>query len=270
MDVTLTLRHGDCLEIMKSIPDKTVDLIICDLPYGCLSGGDRRGEETKKNDPRKAETTLGGCAWDIKIPLKPFWEQIRRIRRSDHSPTIHFCTTKFGFELHASNPDEFRYDLVWSKSNGVGFLTANRKPMSSHEMIYIFSKAGSYYERIDIKGDFPKGGGGRSSANFMPIGDMPNLSQTTAEGRRCVKSVIEVANKKTKGGHPTQKPTDLYRFLIERYCPAGGTVLDPTAGSFNSVFTAYQMDRNAIGIEKDDTFYKKAEERLEKLNSPSD
>ena len=249
MEVTLTLRHGDCLEIMKSIPDKSVDLIICDLPYGCLTN-----------------QTDSGCAWDIKIPLKPFWEQIRRIRRNDHSPTIHFCTTKFGYELIQSNPDEFRYDLVWDKQRGVSFLSANKMPMRSHEMMYVFSKAGAFYQRKDITGDFPKGGGGRSKASFISSINSLSENKPVEAGRRCVKTVIKVSTNLKKGQHPTEKPIDLYRFLIERYCPPGGTVLDPTAGSFNSVFTAYEMDRSAIGIEKDDKFYKKAEERMDGLN----
>lgn len=199
----LTLYNGDCLEVMKSIADKSIDLIICDLPYGCLT------------------TQASTCSWDVKIDLEAFWTQVKRIRKSEHSPTIHFCTTKFGYDLIKSNESEFRYDLVWSKTNAVGFLSANRKPMSSHEMIYVFSKAGAFYERIDITGDFPKGGGGTSSAKFLPISGMPNLG-TTEAGRRCVKSVIDVSNKKTKGGHPTAKPCDLYRFLIQRYCPLGG------------------------------------------------
>lgn len=241
MEVSLTLRHGDCLEIMKSIPDKSVDLIICDLPYGCLTS-DRKGKRVGPlKDPSDPNSNIiivnKPCAWDIKIDLNLFWDQIRRIRRNDHSPTIHFCTTKFGFELHASNPDEFRYDLVWDKQRGVSFLSANKMPMRSHEMIYVFSKAGAFYNRVDI-----------------------------GDGKRCALSVIPEmrANRKTNGQHPTEKPSDLYRFLIDRYCPVGGTVLDPTAGSFNSVFTAYEMNRSAIGIEKDDKFYKKAEENLKK------
>jgi DNA modification methylase len=276
MEVTLTLRHGDCLEIMKAIPDKSVDLIICDLPYGCLGRGgngiyDRGEEQVKKlwisNEGNTNALNSRGVDWDIKIPLKPFWEQIRRIRRNDHSPTIHFCTTKFGYELIQSNPDEFRYDLVWDKQRGVSFLSANKMPMRSHEMIYVFSKAGAFYNRVDITGDFPKGGGGRSKASFISSINGLSENKPVEAGRRCVKTVIKVSTNLKKGQHPTEKPCDLYRFLIERYCPPGGTVLDPTAGSFNSVFTAYEMDRSAIGIEKDDKFYKKAEERMDKLNS---
>ena len=271
MDVTLTLRHGDCLEIMKSIPDKSVDLIICDLPYGCLHA-ERINPEEKgryKNMPGAV-----GCSWDIKIPLEPFWKEIRRIRRSDHSPTIHFCTTKFGNELINSNPAEFRYDLVWDKQRGVSFLSANKMPMRSHEMIYIFSKAGAFYERKDIAGDFKGWGAKEVSADKLTLnragGRLSKHITHMNNGTRCALSVIQQHGSLKKGNHPTEKPIDLYRFLIDRYCPAGGTVLDPTAGSFNSVFTAYDMDRSAIGIEKDDGFYKKAEERLEKLNSPKD
>ena len=264
---------------MKSIPDKSVDLIICDLPYGCLATETKMVANPANNHrPGCAPTERKGCAWDVKIDLKSFWEQIRRIRRSDHSPTIHFCTTKFGYELIKSNESEFRYDLVWDKQRGVSFLSANKMPMRSHEMIYVFSKAGAFYERKDIKGDFKEHkqyGKAKSDSIYgvvsrkRPVTPPVGTINSTAD-KRCVLSVIQQHGSLKKGNHPTEKPSDLYRFLIDRYCPAGGTVLDPTAGSFNSVFTAYDMDRSAIGIEKDDGFYKKAEERLEKLNSPKD
>jgi site-specific DNA-methyltransferase (adenine-specific) len=254
---------------MKEIPDKSVDLIICDLQYGCLAGGDRRGEETKKNDPRKAETTLGGCTWDIKINLEDFWKEVRRIRKSEHSPTIHFCTTKFGFELHASNPDEFRHDLVWDKQRGVSFLSANRMPMRSHEMIYVFSKAGAFYERKDIEGDFKatkRTGKESKEYDVSAVYNSTVIHKTdTLSDKRCAVSVININNSAKKGNHPTEKPCDLYKFLIERYCPAGGTILDPTFGSGNSVFTAYKLGRNAISIEKDEKFFEKAVKILEAL-----
>jgi site-specific DNA-methyltransferase (adenine-specific) len=240
---------------MKDISANSIDLILCDLPYGCLTGG--AGKEKAKRNEKGDEGVIAGCAWDIPIDLEAFWKEVKRIRKNEHSPTIHFCTTKFGIDLINSNPKEFRYDLVWTKTNAVGFLSANKMPMRSHEMIYVFSKAGAYYERIDISGNFPAGGGGTSTANFMPIAGMPNLG-TTEAGRRCIKSYIEVANKKTKGGHPTAKPIDLYKFLIERYCPPGGTVLDPTFGSCNSGRAAEALGRNYIGIEKDESFFKKA------------
>jgi len=236
--MTLQLLHGDCLNVMRDISDASVDLILCDLPYGCLTGGG--GQEKRKrrfvNGKDIGTGVIAGCSWDIKINLEAFWKEVKRIRRNDHSPCIHFCSTKFGFDLYASNPSEFRYDIVWAKKNAVGFLTANKKPMASHEMIYVFSKKGAYYNRKDII--------------------------ETTEVLRCVTSVITIPNKKRKGGHPTEKSVELYRWLLERYCPAGGTVLDPTFGSGNSIFTAHEMGLSAIGIEKDEGFYKKAVAKL--------
>lgn len=267
---SITLYNGDCLEVMKELPDKSVDLIICDLPYGCLSapratvGAGWRKVKEMGGVPELIREKQETCAWDIKINLEAFWIQVKRIRKSDNTPTIHFCSTRFGNDLINSNSEEFRYDLVWNKTNAVGFLSANKKPMASHEMIYVFSKKSPFYTRINIKGDFAAGGGGTSSAKFLPIAGMPNLS-TTIAGERCPVSVITVANKKRKDGHPTEKSPDLYKFLIERYCVKGGTVLDPTFGSGNSVFTAADLGCNAIGIEKDETFFKKAEERLNKF-----
>ena len=266
----LTLYNGDCLEIMKELPDKSVDLIICDLPYGCLTTGNptrRRFIKGKDTGTLITHETIGQCSWDIKIDLKAFWEQVRRIRKNEHTPTIHFCTTKFGFELHASNPEEFRYDLVWDKQRGVSFLSANKMPMRSHEMIYVFSKAGAFYTRIDE--DAPGKGGGIASDTPRKdnmFGTGLKRSNGAAKDKACVKSVIQLKKVGVKTqGHPTEKPCELYRFLIERYCPPGGTVLDPTFGSGNSVFTAHAMGRNGIGIEKDDGFFEKAAKKLNDL-----
>jgi len=233
----MELFKGDCFEVMKTLPDKSIDLFICDLPYGCITSD-----------------------WDVKIDLPKFWEQVKRLAKNDHTPVIQFCNTRFGSELIASNPSWFRYDLVWSKSNGVGFLCANKQPLRSHENIYVFSKKGAYYKRIDVEGDFPetvKEGHKRSTKQTV-YGSEYKDSSTSNKGKRCVKSVVEVANKKVKGGHPTQKPAELYKWLIERYCPEGGTVLDPTAGSFTSVFTAKELGYKAIGIEMNEEFYNKA------------
>ena len=276
--MTLQLFNADCLEQMKSIPDKSIDLIICDLPYGCLTGG--AGEEKRKRkeklqradnpdkpNDRKSGGVIAGCAWDIKLDLNAFWLQIKRIRKDEHTPCLHFCSTKFGIDLINSNPTEFRYDLVWCKSNAVGFLSANKKPMAAHEMIYVFSKAGANYNRIDILGDFKKGTGGRSKANFITgINKIENI-QTDNEGKRCPISYIEIANKKEKNGHPTAKPTDLYKWLIERYSNEGDTILDPTFGSGNSGLVANALKRNYIGIEMHKDYFDKL---LSKWGHPAD
>ena len=238
-----TLLKGDCLEIMKGLPDKSIDCFICDLPYGQLDSG--RDEASIKKYNRGAfvgGTASKGCPWDIKIDLVEFWNQVKRLCKDEHTPVLMFCNTKFGYELIASNPKWFRYDLVWDKGRGVSFLLANKQPMKSHEMIYIFSKSGSYYNRIDISGN----------------------DGTT----KCPLSVIQIRTK--HGNHPTEKPKELYKWLIERYCPKDGLVLDPTAGSFNSIIVAKELGLKAIGIEMDNDFFWKAVNRIEtKLNDSS-
>ena len=255
----VVLYLGDCLEKMKSVADKSVDLIVADLPFGCLSVGGKpkiSEEKVEQYGKGRIQSQPGGCMWDIKIELVEFWKQVKRIRKNDHTPTLMFCTTKYGFDLYNSNPKEFRYDLVWDKQRGVSFLTANKMPMRSHEMIYVFSKAGANYNRIDIKGDF-------KAYNFKATdkgaGMIPNCkrTETTNDGStRCILSVIQSPNKTLrKSSHPTEKPIDLYKFLIERYSKEGETVLDPTFGSGNSGLACNELNRKYIGIEKDNNFF---------------
>jgi len=270
--VELTLYHGDCLQVMKELPAQSVDLIICDLPYGCLATRFRGKEPIPRfvdGQQQSSNITTQGCQWDVKIDLEEFWKQVKRIRKNDNTPCIHFCTTKFGADLIVSNPKEFRYDLVWNKEHGVSFLSANKMPMRSHEMIYVFSKAGAFYNRIDEDAPGKKmwNDAKRQKKTYSTncYGSGERVASIGGDGVRCSLSIINISKNNSSGSHPTQKPNDLYKWLIERYCPAGGMVLDPTFGSGNSVFTAYSIGRNAIGIEKDDTFFQKAEERLNAL-----
>jgi site-specific DNA-methyltransferase (adenine-specific) len=247
--MSATYLYGDCLEVMKTLPDKSVDCFVCDLPYGCLS-----------NDGK------GDCKWDIKINLEKFWTEVKRLAKSDNTPVIHFCNTKFGAELISSNPTWFRYDLVWDKTRGVSFLLANKMPMKSHEMIYIFSKKGAYYKRIDIKGEYKntKRAGGCSGGNVYGISkDYHKDSIDTPSDERCALSVITIKKSNSKE-HPTEKPKELYEWILKRYCPTEGTVLDPTAGSFNCITTAEELGLKGIGIEMDEGFYKKAVELSKK------
>jgi site-specific DNA-methyltransferase (adenine-specific) len=253
--------YGDCLEVMARLPDKSVDCFICDLPYGCLTGGGITKVETAKQYGRKGTEGISGCAWDIPLNLDAFWTQVKRLRKDDHSPCLMFCTTKFGYDLIKSNEKEFRYDLVWDKKRGVSFLTVNKMPMRSHEMIYVFSKSGAFYNRVDISGNYASCRRGEGKAPSNVYGVVPFHCKDTPMDKRCAVSVIQTQTKAIKGNHPTEKPEALYRFLIERYCPADGTMLDPTAGSFNSVFTALAMGRDGVGIEKDKAFFLKAKAR---------
>jgi len=261
---TLKLFNADCLEQMKSIPDKSVDLIICDLPYGILNFGNGKEkilnhDKSDKPDNRKGGV-VGGCSWDIKIDIDLFWKQVKRIRKNDHTPCLHFCSTKFGNDLINSNPTEFRYDLVWNKKRGVGFLSANKKPMSAHEMIYVFSKKGAKYNRIDIEGEPYL----KKSKNEICEQNGVKRIEGKNEGTRCVISVIEQYNTAGHNGkqHPTAKPVELYKWLIERYSNEGDTVLDPTFGSCNSGRVCQELKRNYIGIEMNKEFFDKAEKYL--------
>jgi len=227
---SISLLKGDCLQVMKGIANKSVDLIICDLPYGCLTGG--AGKEKTSRQLKENEGVIAGCSWDIKLNLEVFWAEVKRIRRNDHTPTIHFCTTKFGYDLIKSNEKEFRTELIWNKERGVSFLSANKSPMKSHEMVYIFSKLGANYNRIDVEG-------------------------------KCPLSVINFKNT-SKGNHPTEKPIALYKWLIERYSNEGDTVLDPTFGSCNSGFACKEINRRYLGIEMNDAFFWKAVNRTAK------
>jgi site-specific DNA-methyltransferase (adenine-specific) len=254
---------------MKNLPAKSVDLFVCDLPYGCLGPLKKGGGIPREN----TDGAFGGCNWDIPIDLGLFWEQIRRLRKNDHTPCIMFCNIRFGYELIKSNEKEFRYDLVWNKPNGVGFLSANKQPLRSHELIYVFAKKGAFYNRIDIEGDFlpytkpiydNEGGSvynikGKIEENVYDCADRkkPIERMNAREGTRCVKSVIEAPNGRRKGQHPTAKPVELYKWLIERYSNENDTVLDPTFGSGNSGLASTELKRLYIGIEKDETFFNK-------------
>ena len=260
---SISLLKGDCLQVMKGLPDKSVDLIICDLPYGCLT---TQGK-TSKMYTNKGEDN-NGCSWDVKLNLELFWKEVKRIRKDDHTPCIHFCNTKFGYDLIKSNEKEFRYDLVWDKQRGVSFLSANKMPMKSHEMIYVFSKLGANYNRIDIDDETKQ----RKPENLLKprkaniyTNNKLTRSQGGPNGKRCIYSVIvyKKVGVKTQS-HPTEKPVDLYKFIIERYSNPGDVVLDPTFGSCNSGFACKELNRKFIGIEMNNAFFWKAVNRTAK------
>lgn len=263
-----TFLLGDCLELMRSLPDKSVDCFICDLPYGCLAqekGATPFGRNVKG-------PSNSGCSWDVKIDLTAFWIEVKRLCKDTHTPVLMFCNTKFGNDLINSNPSWFRYDLVWDKGRGVSFLLANKMPMKSHEMIYVFSKAGAYYKRIDEDAPGKKAYKFERSTSCLPKTTSMAFTATSGvmksnmpEDKKCSVTILQAPSLATgfkKANHPTQKPEELYRWLLSRYCPDGGTVLDPTAGSFNACFVARELGLKAIGMEKDRGFFYKAVARL--------
>lgn len=252
--MSISCMNGNCLELMKTLPNKSVDLFVCDLPYGCLtpSGG-------KVAKTRKEGSTFGsnGCSWDIKIDLVAFWLEVKRLCKNDKTPVLMFCNTKFGNDLINSNPNWFRYDIVWDKKLGTNFLNANKQPMNSHEMIYVFSNKGANYNRIDTQVE------GKKAYTVNEAGNSKIYQKTKLivpecknDNTRCPLSVIHFPRYKSKL-HPTCKSVNLYKWLIERYSNEGDNVLDPTAGSFNSGRACVELKRNYIGMELDNDFYEK-------------
>ena len=234
--MTSICLKGDCLELMKDLSNNSIDLFMCDLPYGSI--------------------TSKSCKWDIKIDLVEFWKQIKRLSRTDKTPVLMFCDAKFGVDLINSNPSWFRYDLCWNKNRGVSFLTANKLPMKSHEMILVFCKKGCNYNRIDEYVEGKKAyikhcASSSTTHNFKKT--EPIIYTQEEEGIRCPLSVINI-NKRDKK-HPTAKPVELYDWLIKRYSNEGDTILDPTAGSFNSGRSALGLERKYIGMEMNEEFY---------------
>ena len=253
----MNLILGDCLEKMKAIPDKSVNLLVCDLPYGCLTSQTYKGVIDKSGSDL-GKTYGEQLTWDIKIDLKKFWIEVKRIVKDDHTPVLMFCNTKFGFDLYNSNPEWFRYDLVWNKNRGISFLSANKMPMKSHEMIYVFSKKGANYYRKDIEGEFKKwtNKGRMKTGSVYGMGMLGTNEGVESDKKRCALSVIQLSTTfASKGQHPTEKPIELYKFLIERYSKEGDVVLDTTFGSGNSGHASIELKRKYIGIEKDNNYF---------------
>ena len=248
-NMSIELFHGDCLEVMKTMPDKSVDLFMCDLPYGCL---DKKGknEQVHHEMGRKASIKRGGIfagdngvcygftnPWDVVIPWEPFWKEVRRLRKNARSVVLFFCQGKFMADAICTNKDEFRLALVWDKVQLTNFFDANRRPCYNHEQILVFAEKSAFYNRVNYQGKCP--------TTIIRI----EARQLFSKNRY----------------HPTEKPVELYKRLISWYCPPGGTVLDPTAGSCNSIVAGGLLGMNAIGIERDDTFYQKGLEKIEAL-----
>ena len=252
----MELIHGDCLEQMKNIETNTIDLLFCDLPYGQTS-----------------------CKWDCLIDLDEFWKQVNRICK-DTTPMFFTCSTKFGVSLINSNPKNFRYDLVWVKSAPCGFLNAKKMPMKKHEMVYVFYKKLPLYDLsshthkfikekeetyktnlITEKTQFttPKTAGENNLYGDSIGGTIGNIHGTNYDPP-LPNSILEI--KSEKGKHATQKPTALIEWCLKYYSKEGDIVLDPTMGSGSTGVACKNMNRQFIGIEKDETIFKVAVDRI--------
>jgi site-specific DNA-methyltransferase (adenine-specific) len=235
-----TIINGDCLEAMKTIPDKHINLIVIDLPYGQTN-----------------------CDWDICIDLNLMWIQLKRILK-DNGQVVFFCTTKFGVSIINSNPLWFRYDLIWSKEKGQGFLDANKKPLRKHEMLYLFhndkkSKGVKWtYNPQKTEGTPYKTKG---NSTIISVYGTKNTSTINNTGYRYPTSIQHFGYDKEKI-HLTQKPVAICEWLIKTYSNEGDTILDFCMGSGSTVIACINTNRNYIGIEKDKDIFDKAQLRI--------
>lgn len=235
----IDLRQGDCLEVMKEIPDKSIDLILCDLPYG-----------TTRNK------------WDSIIPLDKLWKQYERIIK-DNGAICLFAQSPFDKVLGCSNLKLLRYEWIWEKDNGTGFLNAKKMPLKIHENILVFYKKPPCYNPQMRTGFKPyKCKQGRHSTNY---GLYEQGHITESDGERYPIDIIEF--KKDSGLHPTQKPVALLEYLIKTYTNEGDVVLDNCIGSGSTGVACVHTNRNFIGIELDENYFNIAKERIEKERS---
>jgi site-specific DNA-methyltransferase (adenine-specific) len=237
----MELINDDCLNALTNITDKSVSLVIADLPYGQTNN-----------------------KWDVKIDLAKLWEHLKRVGTTNCA-YIFFTTTKFGIELITSNKDWFRYDLVWQKQKPVGFLNAKKMPMRSHEMIYVFYNKLPTYNIVSnhIPTKFQTQNGVMDTSCY----GVKRLGYSTYEPRLpCSVLEFDVTNNNMKKRyHATEKPIDLLEWLIKYYSNEGETILDPTMGSGTTGVACKNLNRNFIGIEMDKTIYDVANERINKL-----
>ena len=239
----VSLYHGDCLEVMATLPDASVDMILCDLPYGTTA-----------------------CKWDTVIPFEPLWAQYRRIAKRNAAIVL-FAQTPFDKVLGASNLPMLRYEWVWEKEQGTGGMNANKMPLKKHENILVF------YQRLPTYNpQFSKG------APYKIKRDRPQISSVYGktgtvdgfvsenDGRRFPTSLLKY--QKETGLHPTQKPVAIMEYLIRTYTHEGETVLDNCMGSGTTGVACVNTGREFIGIERDDKYFQIASDRIAKAREP--
>lgn len=235
----MQLFQGDCLELMKQIPDKSVDCIISDLPFGSTS-----------------------CSWDVVIPFEPLWEQYDRIVKPKGN-VILFGAGLFAYKLALSNEKKFRYELIWKKSKCGSPFTAKYMPMKKHENILVFGESASYYEPQMEEGTPYHRNWTPNKVNNMKYG-ISGVS-TDNNGTRYPTTILDFPQKWRRQDqlHPTQKPVELMEWLVKSYCPEGGAVLDNCMGSGSTGVACVNTGRKFIGIEKDEKYFNMTRNRIQ-------
>ena len=236
----IDLHNGDCLELMKDIPDGSVDLVLTDPPYGTTA-----------------------CKWDSVIPFEPMWGQLHRIIKPNGAMVL-FGSEPFSSALRMSNIKNYKYDWIWDKKIAVGMIYARFQPMRQTENISVFCKSKTVYNPQMVKRDKPIKSGGNKYSPTSPI-------QACKEGREFQKTyeyknpVNLLTFDRIRRGtvHPTQKPVALLEYLIRTYTNEGETVLDFTMGSGSTGVACINTGRNFIGIELDEGYFDIAQKRIE-------
>ena len=244
------LYQGDCLELMKNIRDKSIDCIICDLPYGV----------TSKNK------------WDTIIPYEPLWKEYKRIIK-DNGPIILFGQDKFTAKTMLSNEKMHRYNLIWNKVLTSGFLNAGRMPLREHEDIMIFYKKLPTYNPQFTEGKPLHGMGEKfkkvknNNNNYNDFNSCNNPSANReGDTKKYPKSILTFPRPaSSKMLHPTEKPVELLEYLIKTYSNENDVILDNCMGSGSTGVAALNTNRRFIGIELDEKYFDIAKDRLENI-----
>ena len=236
------IYNEDCLEGMKRIPDGSVDMILCDLPYG-----------TTRNE------------WDTVIPLNELWAHYERVIKGNGAIVL-TAQTPFDKVLGASNIKNLKYEWIWKKTNATGHLNAKKMPMKNHENILVFYKKLPTYNPQGLRGygKITRSGSGTRRTNYGEYGD-EYLQEKT-----CYPRSIQTFKYDSDKIHPTQKPVALFEYLIKTYTNKGETVLDNCMGSGTTAIACMNTERNFIGFELDKTCYEKSLERIKNHTTQTD
>lgn len=235
------IYNEDCLEGMKRIPNKSIDMILCDLPYG-----------TTQNK------------WDSIIPLDNLWKQYERVIK-DSGAIVLTAQTPFDKVLGSSNLKLLKYEWIWEKNRGTGHLNAKKMPMKSHENILVFYKKLPTYNPIMREGDpYIRKDCSKSSLNKGNYGKTNESHTTVSEGGRYPLSVLNF-NSVERTIHPTQKPVELFEYLIKTYTNEGETVLDNCMGSGTTAIACINTQRNFIGFEINKEYHRISNDRIHKI-----
>ncbi|MGM0168261.1 site-specific DNA-methyltransferase (adenine-specific) [Enterococcus sp. AZ135] len=236
MRITKTnlIYNEDCLEGMKRIPDRSIDMILCDLPYGTTAN-----------------------TWDSVIPFDLLWVQYERIIK-DNGAIVLTASQPFTTEVIASNKKIFRYELIWEKDNATGFLAAHIKPMKIHENILVFYKSTPKYNP-QMRDGFAayKAKNGMGSTNYRQQREVV----TESDGKRFPISILKFKRDKEKS-HPTQKPVALFEYLIKTFTDKNEIVLDNCMGSGTTAIACLNTDRRYIGYETNKDYFEMSLDRI--------